>query len=378
MHAGAQGATCSHAGQPLRYLAFVVSRSRTHRSRRRRSDGVDALQRVALGARPIRGRRAARPRGRASAPPTSRSSTSRSSATAPYPSFTLALVESELPGGHSPGYFAVLNQPLPVRPFVVAQRSGVVRETIPILSRPRDRAPVVGTGGRLAQLPRAVAQRRLRAVFRGPLRADSPAATTCSAACCARCGVGASTASDQGPIYLGYRLGHIRDDSRVFRAVVYNKGAVVLHMLRRLVGDDAFFAAFGASIASRGSRKVGTDGFPGGDGGGNRRVRSNGSSSGGSTARRCRACSSATASKRRRVAGRASLRADRRDLRSAVDGHAAVRRSDSRSTSSCRSPIASSNLRVPLSGTLREQSRSARDDRHGWPRSPSFAKSPEP
>ena len=24
----------------------------------------------------------------------------------PYPSFTLALVESDLPGGHSPGYFA--------------------------------------------------------------------------------------------------------------------------------------------------------------------------------------------------------------------------------------------------------------------------------
>ena len=47
--------------------------------------------------------------------------------------------------------------------------------------------------------------------------------------------------SDQGPVYLGYRLGHIRGQSRVFRALVYNKGAAVLHMLRRLVGDDAFF-----------------------------------------------------------------------------------------------------------------------------------------
>ena len=26
---------------------------------------------------------------------------------------TIALVESELPGGHSPGYFAVLNEPVP-------------------------------------------------------------------------------------------------------------------------------------------------------------------------------------------------------------------------------------------------------------------------
>ena len=47
--------------------------------------------------------------------------------------------------------------------------------------------------------------------------------------------------SDQGPISLGYRLGHVRGDSRVFRAVVYNKSAVVLHMLRRLIGDAAFF-----------------------------------------------------------------------------------------------------------------------------------------
>ena len=38
--------------------------------------------------------------------------------------------------------------------------------------------------------------------------------------------------TDQGPIYLGYRLGHIRGQSRVFRALVYNKSAAVLHMLR--------------------------------------------------------------------------------------------------------------------------------------------------
>jgi aminopeptidase N len=48
--------------------------------------------------------------------------------------------------------------------------------------------------------------------------------------------------SDQGPVYLGYRLGHVRDNARVFRALVYNKGAAVLHMLRRLIGDEAFFS----------------------------------------------------------------------------------------------------------------------------------------
>src|SRR5262249_46379197 len=36
----------------------------------------------------------------------------------PFPSFTIALIESELPGGHSPGYFTALNQPLPNTPLV--------------------------------------------------------------------------------------------------------------------------------------------------------------------------------------------------------------------------------------------------------------------
>ena len=62
--------------------------------------------------------------------------------------------------------------------------------------------------------------------------------------------------SDQGPVYLGYRLGHIHGDGRVFRALVYNKGAAVLHMLRRLVGDEAFFRGLRRFYARRrGSRR---------------------------------------------------------------------------------------------------------------------------
>jgi hypothetical protein len=48
--------------------------------------------------------------------------------------------------------------------------------------------------------------------------------------------------SNQGPVYLGYRLGaHQGTIHACFRALVYNKGGLVLHMLRRLMGDDAFF-----------------------------------------------------------------------------------------------------------------------------------------
>jgi aminopeptidase N len=68
-------------------------------------------------------------------------------------------------------------------------------------------------------------------------------------------------ASKNGPIYLGYRLGHIQGDDRIFRAIVYNKGAMVLHMLRRLVGDDAFFGGVREFYNTWKFRKAGTDDF---------------------------------------------------------------------------------------------------------------------
>jgi aminopeptidase N len=67
--------------------------------------------------------------------------------------------------------------------------------------------------------------------------------------------------SDQGPIYLGYRLGHIKGDGRIFRALVYNKSASVLHMLRRMVGDDAFFEGLRQFYATSRFQKAGTDDF---------------------------------------------------------------------------------------------------------------------
>jgi aminopeptidase N len=67
--------------------------------------------------------------------------------------------------------------------------------------------------------------------------------------------------SDQGPVYLGYRLGHIKSDLRVFRALVYNKGAGVLHMLRRLLGDEPFFAGLRRFYEDRRYQKAGTNDF---------------------------------------------------------------------------------------------------------------------
>jgi aminopeptidase N len=55
----------------------------------------------------------------------------------------------------------------------------------------------------------------------------------------------------EGPIHLGQRLGAFRHDSRIFRAVVYDKGAWVIHMLRGVVGDEAFFAGARAVLERR-------------------------------------------------------------------------------------------------------------------------------
>ena len=42
---------------------------------------------------------------------------------APFPSMTVALIESQLPGGHSPGFLVVVNEPLPTSENIVNWRS---------------------------------------------------------------------------------------------------------------------------------------------------------------------------------------------------------------------------------------------------------------
>lgn len=46
--------------------------------------------------------------------------------------------------------------------------------------------------------------------------------------------------TSSGPVDLGNRVGHLQNNPQAHRAVVYDKGALVLDMVRRLVGDDAF------------------------------------------------------------------------------------------------------------------------------------------
>jgi hypothetical protein len=175
----------------------------------------------------------------------------------PYPTLTLAVVENDLPGGHSPAYFAQLHQPPPFAP-VVWRNDPVFFSGFPDFFLAHELAhqwwgQAVGWRNFHEQwLSEGFAQ--YFAVLYA--QANRPEAFNSILRQLRRWSI---NESDQGPVYLGYRLGHIKNDGRVFRALVYDKGAAVLHMLRRVVGDDAFFRSMRRFYTTWRFRKAGTE-----------------------------------------------------------------------------------------------------------------------
>jgi hypothetical protein len=179
---------------------------------------------------------------------------------APYPTFTLAVTENELPGGHSPAYFAVLNQVLPTAP-IIWRNDPVNFESFPAFYLAHELAhqwwgQAVGWKNYHEQwLSEGLAQ--YFAVLYAE-KALEPNVVPSVLRQMRRSGI---DMSPQGPVHLGYRLGHIRADRTVFRSLVYNKSAIVLHMLRRLVGDEPFFFGVRRFYSEWRFKKAGTDDF---------------------------------------------------------------------------------------------------------------------
>ena len=261
-----------NANQPLRYLAVLVSRFVPVDERTVSFDAADAPD--TRGLPPLEGDTFTTMNLIVEANPrqvdAGRDMTDRTADIArfytallgdsPYPSFTVALVESETPGGHSPGYFAAVNVPLPMKRFTW-RNDPVVFDAFPEFFLAHEIAHqwwghAVGWENYHEQwLSEGFAQ-YFAALYAQHERGDDAFTDVMR-----QLRKWSLAESDKGPVYLGYRLGHIRGEARTFRALVYNKGAAVLHMLRRLVGDDAFFRGLRRFYNTSRFKRVGTEDF---------------------------------------------------------------------------------------------------------------------
>lgn len=175
----------------------------------------------------------------------------------PYPRLTVTAADALLPGGHSPAYFALIQQPLNTTPYTWRQ-DPLAFDAYPDFLTAHEIAhqwwgQAVGYKNYHDQwLSEGLAQYSALA-FVAASRPELERSLVI------RMRESAADHTSSGPIYLGYRLGHIEGRSAAFRAVVYNKAALVMHMLRRLIGDEAFVRGLRRFYGAWRFRKAGTD-----------------------------------------------------------------------------------------------------------------------
>ena len=178
----------------------------------------------------------------------------------PYPSLSLAIVESNVPGGHAPAYLVVLNQPLPTTPFVWRDDPAAF-DDYPDFFIAHEMAhqwwgQAVGWKNYHEQwLSEGLAQ------YFAVLYAEHQQGPQVFGSLLRQMTEWADDTSDQGPVYLGYRLGYLKGAGRTFRALVYNKSAIVVHMLRRMLGDESFFKGLRRFYTEHRFEKAGVDDF---------------------------------------------------------------------------------------------------------------------
>jgi aminopeptidase N len=176
----------------------------------------------------------------------------------PYGSLTIVVIEGETPGGHSPPGMVILSQ----RPVLLrhALRDDPASfSDVPGFFLAHELAHqwwghgVAGENYHERWISEASAQ------YAAALWARDSLGEEVFRDVLARMGRWALRMTDKGPIHLGYRLGHLRNDPQIYRAIVYDKGAYVLHMLRGLVGEEAFRRALKAFQVRHRFAKAGTD-----------------------------------------------------------------------------------------------------------------------
>jgi aminopeptidase N len=176
----------------------------------------------------------------------------------PYSSFTLAALDENIPGGHSPAYLTLLRVRLPTSPYAWSSDPVVFSNVSSFLIAHEVAhqwwGQAVGWKNYHEQwLSEGLAQ-YFAVLYAGSVQGPSTAHDILASM--------RSSVLDQagaGPIYLGNRLGRLTDDPSTFRVILYNKSAVVLDMLRRLIGDKAFFDGLKAFYREHRFGTAGTD-----------------------------------------------------------------------------------------------------------------------
>lgn len=175
----------------------------------------------------------------------------------PYASLTLALIEGVAPGGHSPpGMVLVARRPMLLR--------GRLREDpanfsdVPDFFLAHELAHqwwghgVAGKNYHERWISEGFAQ------YAAALWVQESQGEAAFRSLLTRMAGWALRRNQEGPISLGYRLGHVKGDPQIFRAVVYDKGALVLHMLRGIIGPETFRSALTRLQAEHRFQKIGT------------------------------------------------------------------------------------------------------------------------
>jgi hypothetical protein len=251
------------ANQPLRYLAVIVSRMTKVAETSVVMTGLPLanadLDRIAVS---IEAHRSQQSRGRQMLKPVEDILRFYAGLVgdAPYSSATIALLEADLPGGHSPGYFAVLNNP-PLTAPVTWRGDPAMFDGFDDFFLAHELAhqwwgQAVGWKNYHEQWISEGFSQYFAALYAQKTRGDKTFGDMLR-----QFRRWSLSDSDQGPVHLGFRLGHVKGEPRVFRALVYNKGAGVLHMLRRLLGDTVFFNGLRRFYMERRYQKAGTEDF---------------------------------------------------------------------------------------------------------------------
>jgi hypothetical protein len=178
----------------------------------------------------------------------------------PYESLTVTMLEHDVPGGHSPAYFSIINNAAPFSKLYWGNDPSAFAG-VPEFFLAHELAhqwwgQAIGWKNYHEQWISEGFAQYFSALY--AQRAHGDASFTAMLRQFRRWSL---SESDQGPVDLGYRLGLIQGQGRIFRAIIYNKGASVLHMLRRFVGDEAFFNGLRRFYGEQKFQKAGTDDF---------------------------------------------------------------------------------------------------------------------